>query len=125
MANARILYLDDEAPLVFIVKRMLEHLGHEVAGFTSADAALAAFTATPDDFDLVLSDLSMPGMGGIEFATAVLALRPQARVVITTGYVNPADADRALAAGVTRVIPKPGTLNEMRQLIAELLPPAA
>ena len=123
MANARILYLDDEEALVFIVKRMLQHLGHTVSGFTNAEAALRAFSAAPDDFDLVLSDLSMPGMSGIDFATAVLALRPQMRVVIASGYVNSADADLARAAGVTRVIQKPGTLNEMRQLIADLLPP--
>jgi two-component system, cell cycle sensor histidine kinase and response regulator CckA len=122
MASARILYLDDEEPLVFIVKRMLEHLGHQVAGFTSAEAALAAFTATPDGFDLVLSDMSMPGMNGVEFARAVLGVRPQALVVIASGYVDPKDADRARAAGVNQVIRKPNTLAEMRELVTSLLP---
>jgi CheY-like chemotaxis protein len=124
MASARILYLDDEEPLVFIVKRMLEHLGHHVSGFTNAEAALAAFTATPDGFDLVLSDMSMPGMNGIEFATAVLGVRPQTLVVIASGYVDPKDAERARAAGVSHVIRKPNTLAEMRQMVTELLPPA-
>ena len=122
MSSARILYLDDEEPLVFIVKRMLERLGHQVAGFSSADAALAEFSAAPASFHLVLSDMSMPGMNGIDFATAVLQVRPDALVVIASGYVEPKDAERALAAGVRHVIRKPNTLEEMRAMITDLLP---
>jgi DNA-binding NtrC family response regulator len=122
MASARILYLDDEEPLVFIVKRMLERLGHQVAGFTNADAALAAFRAESDAFHLVLTDMSMPGMSGIDFATAVLGVKPDARVVIASGYMDPRDADRAKAAGVHDCIHKPNTLDEMRDMVAALLP---
>ena len=122
MSSARILYLDDEEPLVFIVKRMLERLGHQVAGFSTADAALAEFAAAPASFHLVLSDMSMPGMNGIDFATAVLKVRPDALVVIASGYVEPKDAERALAAGVRQVIRKPNTLEEMRAMITDLLP---
>jgi len=122
MASARILYLDDEEPLVFIVKRMLERLGHQVAGFTTADAALAAFNAEPDSFHLVLSDMSMPGMSGIDFATSVLKSRPQALVVIVSGYMDPKDMERAKAAGVRECIHKPNTLDEMRQMVTALLP---
>jgi two-component system cell cycle sensor histidine kinase/response regulator CckA len=122
MASARVLYLDDEEPLVFIVKRMLERLGHRVSGFTKADDALAAFTAEPESFDLVMSDMSMPGMSGIDFATAVLGVRPDAFVVIASGYVDPKDVERALAAGVRRVVRKPNTIDEMREMVTQLLP---
>ena len=98
MPSARILYLDDEEPLVFIVKRMLERIGHRVSGFTRADDALAAFAAAPDTFDLVITDMSMPGMSGIDFANAVLAAHPQALVVIASGYVDERETERALAA---------------------------
>ncbi len=54
--SARILYLDDEEPLVFLMRRMLEHLGHRVAAFGRSEDALAAFKAAPTEFDLV------PGM---------------------------------------------------------------
>lgn len=122
MASARILYLDDEEPLVFIVKRMLERLGHQVAGFTNANVALAAFTEAPDSFHLVISDMSMPGMSGIDFAKAVLQLRPSARVVIASGYMDPKVIESAKAAGVYECIRKPNTLDEMRDMIAALLP---
>ena len=122
MASARILYLDDEEPLVFIVKRMLERLGHQVAGFSNADAALAAFSAAPDTFHLVLTDMSMPGMNGIDFAMAVIGVKSDARVVIVSGYMDPRDADRAKAAGVLDCIRKPGTLDEMRDMITAQLP---
>jgi CheY-like chemotaxis protein len=125
MASARVLYLDDEEPLVFIVKRMLERLGHRVSGFTKADEALAAFTAEAAAFDLVMSDMSMPGMSGIDFATAVLAVRPDAFVVIASGYVDPKDVERALATGVRRVVRKPNTIDEMRAMVTELLPDKA
>ncbi len=69
--STRILYLDDEEPLVFIVKRMLKHLGHEPSCFSRADEALAAYSAAPDEFDLVLTDMAMPGMSGVDFATEV------------------------------------------------------
>jgi CheY-like chemotaxis protein len=122
MASARILYLDDEEPLVFIVKRMLERLGHEVAGFTNAEAALAGFSAAPDSFQLVLSDMSMPGMSGLDFAASVLQLKPQALVVIVSGYMDPRDMERARATGVRECIRKPNTLDEMRDMITALLP---
>jgi CheY-like chemotaxis protein len=122
MASARILYLDDEEPLVFIFKRMLERLGHEVAGFTNADAALAAFSAAPERFHLVLTDMSMPGMSGIDFGAAVLKLRADALVVIASGYMDPKDAERAKAVGVHECIRKPNTLDEMREMVTALLP---
>ena len=122
MASARILYLDDEEPLVFIVKRMLERLGHQVAGFTNADAALAEFGAAPASFHLVLSDMSMPGMSGIDFASAVLKLRPDTLMVIASGYMDPKDIERARVVGVRHVIRKPNTLDEMRTMVTDLLP---
>jgi CheY-like chemotaxis protein len=122
MTSARILYLDDEAPLVFIVKRMLERLGHQVAGFTTAEEALAAYSAAPETFDLVLTDMAMPGMSGIDFAMSVLGVKPDARVVIVSGYMDPRDRERAMAAGVRDCISKPGTLDEMRDMVAALLP---
>ena len=66
--------------------------------------------------------MSMPGTSGIDFAASVLKLRPQALVVIVSGYMDPADMERARAAGVRECIRKPNTLEEMRDMITALLP---
>ena len=122
--SARILYLDDEEPLVFLMRRMLEHLGHRVTAVSNSEAALAAFKTTPDEFDLVLTDMSMPGMSGVEFAQQVLTVRPATLVVIATGHVQDKDVTRARAVGVHHVIQKPGTIEEMARTIDSLLTPA-
>jgi CheY-like chemotaxis protein len=118
----RILYLDDEAPLVFLVTRTLTQLGYQPAAFTSADEALAAFRESPRSFSLVLTDLSMPGTSGLEFAEQVLTIDPTASVVIVSGCIDPADATRALASGVRRVEQKPSTLDAFGGLVRRLLP---
>jgi len=118
----RILYLDDEPMLVFLVTRALEKLGIASQGFSSADEALAAFGREPHAYTLVLTDLTMPGgMSGLDVAQAVLAIRPDAKVVIASGCIDPAEARRAAELGVHTVIQKPAKVGEMAQLVSGLL----
>ena len=121
-ASERVLYVDDEPTLVFLVTRALEKLGIATQGFASADEALAAFEQQPQAFTLVVTDLTMPGgMSGLELAQAVLAIRPDATVVIASGCIDPAEARRAAAVGVRTVIQKPAKVTEMAQLVSGLL----
>jgi DNA-binding NtrC family response regulator len=117
----RILYLDDEEPLVFLVTRMLKQLGYKPSGFTRPAEALAAFRGDPKKFSLVLTDLSMPGASGMDFARDVLATSPGAPVVIVSGCVDPADAQRATLLGVRAVIQKPSTIEELGHAVGKLL----
>ncbi len=117
----RILYLDDEDALVLLARRLLERLGYQVSGFVSAAEALAAFEAAPDQFDLVLSDLSMPGINGIDVARRVLQIRPEIPVLLASGYVRPEDVEIARSIGVRDVIWKPTTINEMGELLGRIL----
>jgi CheY-like chemotaxis protein len=119
----RVLFLDDEEPIVLLASRMLNRLGYKVEAHTRAADALAEFRARPNEFDLVLTDLSMPGASGMDFARNVLALRPDVPVIMTTGYIDPDDLDLARKIGVREVILKPTTIEEMgrsfhRQLAA-------
>jgi CheY-like chemotaxis protein len=121
-AAERVLYVDDEPTLVFLITRALEKLGIASQGFASAEEALAAFEREPQAFSLVLTDLTMPGgMSGLELAQAVLAIRPDAKVVIASGCIDPAETRRAAAVGVRTVIQKPGKVAEMAQLVSGLL----
>jgi PAS domain S-box-containing protein len=116
-----ILYLDDEDALVLLARRLLERLGYQVSGFSSAGEALAAFEAAPDQFDLVLSDLSMPGITGIDVARRVLEIRPEMPVLLASGYVRAEDVELARTIGVREVIWKPTTINEMGELLGRVL----
>ena len=121
-ARPRVLYVDDEPTLVFLVTRALEKLGIATQGFTSTQEALTAFGNEPHAFTLVLSDLTMPGnMSGLELAEAVLAIRPDAPVVIASGGIDPAEVERAMVLGVRKVIQKPGKVAEMAALVSGLV----
>lgn len=116
-----VLYLDDEEPLVFLVSRLLRHLGFEPFGFTAADDALQAFRSDPAKYALVLTDLSMPGASGLDFAQEVLTSSPDARVAILTGHASEMDVTRATALGVRAVVRKPMTVDELGPVVRELL----
>ena len=117
----RILYVDDEESLVILAKRMLERMGYQVSGFKDATEAIAAFAGAPQDFDLVLTDLSMPGISGMEVARRVLQIRPDIPVLLATGYVRNEDVEQARAIGIREVIWKPQTIGEMGDLLAQQL----
>ncbi len=119
----RVLFLDDEEPIVLLASRMLSRLGYKVEAHTRAADALADFRRRPTEFDLVLTDLSMPGASGMDFARSVLEIRPEMPVIMTTGYIDADDLDRARRIGICEVILKPTTIEEMgrsfhRQLTA-------
>ncbi len=109
----RVLFLDDEEPIVLLASRMLNRLGYKVEAHTRAAEALEEFRRRPAEFDLVLTDLSMPGASGMDFARNVLAIRPDVPVIMTTGYIDPDDLDLARRIGVCEVILKPTTIEEM------------
>ena len=120
-AGSAVLYLDDEEPLVFLVTRLLKRLGYEACGFTAAIDALAAFKSDPTHYKLVLTDLSMPGASGLDFARDILAIAPTSRVAILTGHVDEADVTRATALGIRAVVQKPLTLDELGPVLQRLL----
>jgi len=119
--SGRILYLDDEEPLVFLATRQLRRLGYEPVGFTEAPEALAAFKTDPTAFVLVLTDLAMPGASGLDFAQEILAVAPDTRVAILTGHLDPADGPRAKAVGVRAIEQKPMQPEEWGRVIRQLL----
>ena len=119
--NGRVLYLDDEETLVFLATRQLRRLGYEPVGFTEAPEALAAFKTDPGGFVMVLTDLSMPGASGLDFARDILALAPGTRVAILTGHLDPADGPRAKAAGVHAIEQKPLQPEEWGRVVQQLL----
>ncbi|MEI8259472.1 MAG: response regulator, partial [Deltaproteobacteria bacterium] len=119
-ARQRVLYVDDEEALVFLAERALTRLGHRISAFADPEQALAAFRAHPENYDVVVTDHAMPRMSGIELARAVLALRPQLPVLMTTGYVRSEDESTARDIGIRELILKPATMDELGRVLDRL-----
>lgn len=117
----RVLYVDDEDSLVLLGVRMLRRRGFDIRGFTDPIEALRAFEAAPMDFDAVVTDISMPEMSGFELAEAILALRADMPIVITSGSVRPVDRDHALRLGIRADIQKPNTVEELADALAGIV----
>lgn len=124
-ANQHVLYVDDEEPLVVLVTRILERNGYRCSATTDPRQALEWVEKDPEAFDLVLTDMNMPGMSGIDVARAVLARRPALPVVITTGYVRAADVAATRSLGIRDLILKPDTIDELASIVARYLGEAA
>jgi PAS domain S-box-containing protein len=122
--SLHVLYLDDEAPLVLLARRLLKRVGHRVSGYTRAEEALAALRADPGQFDLVVTDLNMPGMSGLKVAREVVRLRPDLPVVLVSGYISEDLRARALEAGVRQLIYKPDMVEELCAVAQRLVGPA-
>jgi signal transduction histidine kinase/CheY-like chemotaxis protein len=113
----RILYVDDEEPLVFLATRMLKRMGFQVEGFTDPRQALHEFERDPQRWDMVITDLGMPGMSGLDLAAELLRIRPGLPLMLTSGYVRIEDAERARMIGAEDIVLKPNTIEEMGPLI--------
>jgi DNA-binding NtrC family response regulator len=103
---------------------MLAILGYEPIGFEKSTAALAAFRADPQRFDLVLTDEVMPEMTGTELATAVHRIRPDVPVVLMTGHAGPLQSHGVEAAGICEVLNKPLLSKPLANCLAKHLPAA-
>ena len=117
----RVLYVDDDDLLVALIVRVLTNLGYRVSGCQDPVQALRDFQAGPDAVDVVVTDLSMPGMSGIRLAHELLAIRPDLPILMTTGYVRPGDEAAVRAAGVRALILKPNTVDELGAALDEAL----
>jgi PAS domain S-box-containing protein len=120
-ANARIMYVDDEEPLVVLAKRWLGRLGYEVTGFSDSTRALEEFRARPSDFDAVISDFSMPGLSGLDLVREIVALRQDVVVVMSSGYLRSEDQELAKQLGAVEVVLKPQSMAEYGRLLHGIL----
>ncbi len=119
--NERILVVDDEAEVVVMLQRMLEILGYKVTAFAGSVAAFDAYSAAPDDFDLLLTDMTMPEMTGTVLAKKILAIRPDFPVILCTGFSESMDEEKAKALGVREYIMKPILRNQLAVTVRKVL----
>ena len=112
----RLLVVDDEAAQVEALCRTLEDEGYSVTGFTGTGPALAALRG--GSFDIVLTDLTMPGMDGIAFLNAAREIEPGLAGIVMTGHGTIATAVEAMKAGALDYILKPFDLRVILRVLA-------
>jgi len=119
--NERVMFVDDEDPMVKAGEQMLTQLGYQVEVKTSALEALAAFREQSDRYDLVMTDMSMPNMTGDNLAKAMMRVRPDIPVIICTGFSHQIDEEKALAMGIRAFVMKPFVVKEIAETIRKVL----
>jgi len=117
----RILLVDDEQPIIRLERLMLESLGYQVTTRTSSIEALAAFQANPFGFDLVITDMAMPNMTGLQLSKKMTAVRPDIPILICTGFSEKIDRKQAAAFGVKGVLMKPIGKRELVEMVRQAL----
>jgi PAS domain S-box-containing protein len=116
-----VMIVDDERPLVALAEEMLAELGYEPVGFDSSSAALQAFRAEPQRFDLILTDEAMPDLIGTELARELRRLRPDVPIILMSGHGGAQLAKRAAAIGVNEVLRKPLQGRDLAESLARVL----
>jgi len=106
---------------VDIGKHILEDLGYAVVGTTTGNEALQAFKAQPDKFDLVITDMTMPGMTVDVLTQELLNLRPELPIILTTGFSEKMTKEGARAIGVRAFVMKPIVKRDLARTIREVL----
>ncbi len=119
--SERILFVDDEAPLVKVASTMLKRLGYQVDAATSGPEALECFRRFSDEIDLVITDLTMPNMTGDQLAEAVRKIRPDVPVVLCTGNRDRIERKRIRECGIDALVMKPWVWAELGKIIREVL----
>ena len=119
--DEKILFIDDEVPIAKMGRQMLKRLGYSVTTHTSSIEALELFRATPDDFDLVITDMTMPNMTGDELAIELMKIRPDIPVIICTGYSKKISNESAAHMGIKAIAYKPMVKKDLAIIIRKVL----
>lgn len=117
----RILLVDDEPQLVKVTSRVLGQLGYFVTTSTSSVEALELFRSKPNDYDLVISDVTMPKMNGDQLSKYLIEIRPDIPIILCTGYSKTLSEDKALELGIKAFTHKPIVKEDLAETVRDVL----
>jgi signal transduction histidine kinase/ActR/RegA family two-component response regulator len=117
----RILLVDDEVQIAFMEQKILERLGYSVTAKTSSKEALQIFSEQPDNFDLVITDMTMPQMTGDKLAQELMRIKPDIPVILCTGFNEMITEEKALQLGIDKFVMKPVVKDELAATIRSVL----
>jgi CheY-like chemotaxis protein len=123
--SGRLLLVDDEPAIVRLLARMLDQLGYSVTACDNSPEAWRIFRQRPQDFDLLITDLTMPRMTGVELARRILEVRPELPVLICTGFGQAVSAEQARQLGVAGYLLKPISRSDLAHEVQRQLAQSA
>ena len=115
----RIMMIDDEPSIIGIGKLHLEKLGYTVHGFTDSRTALESFQKNPDDYDIVITDYTMPHITGYDLTKELHKIKPDIPIIICSGYFSTEMENNAKSAGIFMLLKKPVDIGEYTHAIRE------
>jgi signal transduction histidine kinase/CheY-like chemotaxis protein len=121
VGNERILFVDDEMSIVMVGKQMIERLGYEVITRTSSVEALELFKIKSDQFDLIITDMTMPNLTGDRLAEAILKIRTDIPIILCTGYSDRISEQKAREMGIQAFVLKPLDIGGVAHTIRNVL----
>jgi len=119
--DERILFIDDEQELVNLGKQVLGRLGYSVITRTSSSEALELFRENSDQFDLVITDLTMPTMTGDRLGKELIKLRPDISIIVCSGSIEHDLIDKAKDLGVKAILEKPVEMKNLANTVRKVL----
>lgn len=121
VGTERILLVDDEVELLKAHHQILEQLHYKVVSVSNSAIALALFRDTPNDFDIIITDMSMPNLSGAQLAEEALNIRPDIPIILCTGFSEFIDAKQAKAIGIKKFLLKPVNKKNLAVVIRNVL----
>jgi len=116
-----VMIVDDEPAITEMVKTILENFGYKTEIFTNGSDALNAFNLDPEKYDILITDLTMPQITGLDLAAEIHKLKPKLPVLIMTGFGDNLTDDTQQRHGVDKVIGKPIVIKELTASIRSVL----
>jgi PAS domain S-box-containing protein len=121
--SGRILFVDDEPSIAAIYQKALSRLGYQVTVETSSLQALARFKTAPGEYDLLVTDYTMPEMTGLQLAAEIRRLHSQIPMILCTGYSEETSPEKLREYGIASLLMKPTSMRDLAGKIAGLLKP--
>ena len=122
--NEHVLIVDDEEMLVDMMQQVLQQLGYTVSAYTDSAAALRAVITRPHAYHLLITDMTMPEMTGLELTQAVQAVRRDLPIIMCTGFNEQVNEETSRALGIRALVMKPVGMQHLSETIRNVLGPS-
>ncbi len=119
--NESILVVDDEPQILILLKEMLTNLGYKVTAYSDSTGAFESFKKNPGAYDLVITDMGMPGMTGADLSREIMKINPEMPVVMCTGYSDIINEEKAKSMGIKSFVMKPVVNTSLAECLRSVL----